>query len=209
MTDPVNLDATAKETALGMVVLKYLTDRIRPAQETLRFHAVKLLDKKERVVAKSSLDGTQLGTITKSDPKPKATITNPARVYEWVRDHYPERLDVKTQIVGSDTEVIAVLAVHAPHLIDEVLRLPEWVTHELVLKAEQAGQPVGWGGEIDVPGIEVTIPEGSVSVRLEKEIDDAVLDLVRAGLVEIDGTVRALPEEKTTNGAETIRGDAQ
>lgn len=190
---------SVQDTALAMVVINHMMDQLKPAQAALRTHAVELMAKKERVVARSPLDDSELGMITKSAPQAKAAVTDLKALYAWVRDTYPDKLEVTTVITGSATQVKDALALHAPELIDQVLTMPDWVVNELLLKSKAAEAPCGWGGEADVPGIVVTTPDGNVSVPANPtDMGEAIAALVRAGVVNLDGTVRALPAANPT-----------
>jgi hypothetical protein len=56
---------------------------------------------------------------------------------------------------------------------------------------------MGPGGEAEVPGLEVTIPDPVLQCRPEKDSLPRLLALFREGHIDLDGTVRPLLEEKS------------
>lgn len=157
-----------------------------------------LMHKGDSLSAWSPLDGDEpVARVSKSKPKPQATITNRAALASWIEDRYPEKLHTAPVIIGSDAEVLEALQEHAPHLVAVDTSVPDWAYNELRLKAEKAGQPIGYGNEIGdqaPPGIEVTLPDGALSVVVDKmNGPDALQALWDAHLFAMDGTVRELP----------------
>jgi hypothetical protein len=177
-----------KAVALAMVTLKYAADRIAPTQKALRAHAGNLLDAKDRITA--VVDGVPVGTVTKAAPKPVVSV-----VWElfgpWMAEHWPERVERGWSVDPAHVDTaIAVLREHAPELLAQTEHVAPWALSEVVKLSEEAGRPVGPGGELDVPGIVVTVPEGSVSVRIEAGAGEVIAELWRSGRIALDGTVR-------------------
>lgn len=175
--------------ALRMVIMKFMMDCVAPAQRELRKLAELSLAAKDRVTAVSPLDGTVLGTITKSNPSPTATVDE--RVFaDWMSANYPERVTWQSRITAMEA-AIAVLRVHAPELLESSVVVAPYAVAEVQRLSAAAGRPVGPGGELDVPGITVGTKPGVVSVRTEATAADAIAGLITSGRVTLDG--RELP----------------
>lgn len=177
-----------KAIALAMVALKHAADTITPTQKQLRATAAELLDAKDRVTA--VVDGVPVGTITKAAPKPVVSV-----VWEqftpWMLANWPDRVEQGWSVNPSHVDTaIAVLREHAPELLVRTEQVAPYALSEVVKLSEAAGRPVGPGGELDVPGIIVTTPEGSVSARIEPGAGDLIAELWRSGRIALDGTVR-------------------
>ncbi len=143
-------------------------------------------------------DGAMLARVRMTNPKPKTTarITDHVALTEWIGREYPERVQVVPTISDRTEEVIAVLAEHAPHLVELPTSLPTWCTEEVVKLSAKAGRPVGPGGELDVPGVLVETATGTPSVSVAEKADDflvLVAELATSGRLALDGTLRELP----------------
>lgn len=142
--------------------------------------------------------GEMLARVRMSNPQPVKTarITDHVALTEWIGREYPERIVVTPTVSDRTADVLAVLSEHAPHLVQLSTSVPEWATTEIVAASRKAGEPVGPGGELDVPGIvvETTVGEPSVSVA-EKAADFLLLvqGLAASGRLTLDGTLRELP----------------
>ncbi|WHT20974.1 hypothetical protein N8J89_07885 [Crossiella sp. CA-258035] len=181
-----------KDIALAMVVLKHLMDVASKSQTSLRQHASDELDVSDRVSAKSPVDGTLLGTITKSKPKPKVVVSNRFALIVWLEDNYPDRVVVtKTVNPANLAELVPQLeALGLGDYVDTEYEVSSYTLAEITKLSEKAGRPVGPGGELDIPGVRVDFPDGTVSVRLEPDVHHAIVDVIKSGHVALDGTVR-------------------
>lgn len=177
-----------KQLALALVALKYAADHITPTQRQLRATAATVLDAKDRVTA--VIDGATLGTITKAAPKP--TVSIDWEVWgPWMAEHWPSRVE-RGWVVDSNhvDTAITVLREHAPELLTTAEHVASWAVSETVKLSEAAGRPVGPGGELDMPGVTVSTPDGSVSVRIEAGAGEIIAELWRSGRIALDGTLR-------------------
>lgn len=142
--------------------------------------------------------------MSKSDPKRRATVTNREALEWWITSRFPEKLVERTEITGPMHEVLQVLREHAAHLVTDRKSVPDWAVNELLVKAEKAGKPVGFDGELDdhaPPGICVDVPDGVVSVVLDKTNADAVMrELWDAHMIDMTGV--RLIEGGATDGAQ-------
>lgn len=185
-------DLTAVDRAvLNVAILTFLQKRLKDETDTTRGQASELMKKGDTLSARSPIDDSKIARVSKSDPKKRATVTDRLAVEQWVTDRHPEKLVERTEIVGPMPDVLAVLRAHAPHLVEDKKSVPDWAVNELLLKAEKAGVPVGYGGELDdlaPPGITVTNPDGVLSVVLDKtNAEAAIRAMWDAHLVDMDG----------------------
>lgn len=193
-------ELTPAQVALqNLAVNVYLNKRTKAGSDAARHTAGENLSPGDSLTVRSVLDGTRYARVTMTDPKPVARVVDRDAVEGWAIDHdYGDKLVGRTEIVGPMSEVIAVLRQHAPHLVDEVHSLPDWALHELRVRSEEAGEPVGWGGEMGEhapPGIEVSTPRGVIQVRLESAVERVVADYLAAGRIQYDGTVKHIEGE--------------
>jgi hypothetical protein len=178
---------------LRLAVSTFIQKRMKIEVDDVRAVASEELRDGDAHTIRSPLDReAKIARVSMSEPKPSATITNRSELEAWISTYYPEKLVERTEIVGAMSEVLEVLRVHAPHLIEDRKGVPDWAVAELVRKSESARQPVGWGGEMDVPGIEVSTPAGSLRVTLDREADAAIRELWERGQVGMDGSFRQI-----------------
>lgn len=179
----------SKMHALATAVLAELGKRVKALEKQHRGSIESLLDKGDRVSVRSPLDGSKIGTVSMTDPAPKARVSDQAALDGWVSERYPEKVVVSEDITDARAAV-EVLRQHAPHLLAEVRYVPDWAVGEVLRASEQAGAPVGPGGEVEVPGVEVEPQPGRLQYRPGKEAAELVEQLVQAGMVSlVDGVV--------------------
>lgn len=181
-----------KELAFQLLVLKAVQDIARAAVMPVRTAAQDALENGDRLSVTSPLDGTDIGHVLRTKPKPVAEITDRAALEAWCREHYPALLEQRRGIAPWNmNEALDVLAEHAPHLITvEHDVVPERVMASILAASLAAGAPMGPTGEADVPGVTVERPPGAITVRLADDGLDAVRALFTAGLITVDGTIR-------------------
>ena len=187
MTDLTPVDAAV----LNAAVLTWMQRQLKTGVDDARAVADGLMKKGDTISARSPIDDTKIARVSKSDPKRRATVTNREALEWWITSRHPEKLVERTEITGPMPEVLQVLREHASHLVADKKSVPDWAVNELLLKAEKAGKPVGYGGELDdhaPPGITVAVPDGVVSVVLDKaNAEDAIRALWDAHLVDMAG----------------------
>ncbi|MDN5920249.1 MAG: hypothetical protein L0I76_34995 [Pseudonocardia sp.] len=131
---------------------------------------------------RSPLDGRKLGKVRRNDPDPEWRVTDADALLVHLRGR--GHVETVHDIVGGDDEVAAVLAVHAPHLLAEVTRVPPSASAAVLAATRKAGEPVGPDGE-PVPGVELKQPAGSLVVTVDPATGaDAAADLARAGRLD-------------------------
>lgn len=185
----------ADEVIIRTAVLKVISDFTKTAYNDQRVASRLHLAEGDRKIARSPLDGSKLGAVYVTDPKPECHVTDPAALTEWMFEHYPELTETGYEIAGSDAEVIDVLFQHAPHLLRPYRRVRSDDMRELRGNAIALGAPIGPGSEADIPGLEVHHPEGVVTCKPDPGALRAVMDLHKAGRLQLDGTVLPAIEE--------------
>lgn len=194
MTDPT----TQHDLVTRVAILKVIADYTKSRYDELRAEAGDAMGQGDRTIARSPLDQSKLGAVYVTDPKPVCRVTDLAALTDWMCEHYPLLTDQGYEICGSDREVIDVLFEHAPHLLRQVRRIKADDMRELKAGAVALGQPMGPGGEADMPGIEVTTPPGVVTCKPTETAFQSVMDLHRANRLLLDGTVLPAIEEATS-----------
>lgn len=185
------------DKVLKAAVLKTISDFTKAKYNEARADLDDTMGKGDRLIARSPLDGSKLGAVYVSDPDPVCRITDEKALTDWMIEHYPELTEQGYEICGSDREVVDVLFEHAPHLLRRIRRVKADDMRELRGNAIATGAPIGPGSEADIPGIAVDIPDGVVACKPDAGAFAAVMDLWRAGRLELDGTVRPQIEEAT------------
>lgn len=183
------------DKVLRAAVLKTISDFTKAKYDEARAALDGTMGKGDRLIARSPLDNSKLGAVYVTDPNPVCKVTDRAALTDWMVEHYPELTETGYEVCGSDREVIDVLFEHAPHLLREVRRVTADDMRQLRGNAVALGMPVGPGSETDIPGLEVDIPDGVVACKPDPNAFQSVMDLWRAGRLELDGTIRAEIEE--------------
>lgn len=180
------------DTALRLIALAELRKAVSAADKQARVDTG--LERGDRKTVRHPLDSTlKLGTVTMTDPAPAARVSDQAKFTAWMQQHYPDHCREDTHVTGPTATVIEVLRRHAPHLLSTVVEVPDYATTEVLRLSEKAGQPCGPGGELDVPGIEVSESTPTLQVRSSPYAAAAITELWQSGALDLDGTVRALP----------------
>jgi hypothetical protein len=184
------------DLALKVAALKVLQDYIVDCYTKARAEAAATMKRGERLVARSPLDETQkIATLPMSDPNKVTEIVDEEALVGWYRKHYPDKVMSGYKVIGSQTELVAVLFRHAPHLIKRTEALQLEALHELKRSSAALGQPIGPGKELGIPGVKVTTPDPVLTCRPTEEAFDIIRHLHAEGVLELDGTIHiALPE---------------
>ncbi|SNR44603.1 hypothetical protein SAMN06265360_10664 [Haloechinothrix alba] len=183
-----------KQHALAQAVLSEVAARAYQARDEHRAQLRAQLDRGDGITARSPITGAKLGKATLTDPKPKAAVSRGEDLDAWILEHYPEYVEQRERIVpGAERDAMQVLTEHAPHLVETYRQVPQWARDKVVKSSQAAGQPCGPGGEVDVPGVDVTVPDASLQYRRAEDSTAEIERLVQAGLVDLaTGEVREL-----------------
>ncbi len=184
---------TSDALMLRVAALKVISDYTKGQYETARTEAAAVLGAGDRRMVRSPLGNAKIGPVYVTDPKPAAVVTDLEQLTDWYIEHYPELADNTYEVAASDAEVIALLFEHAPHLLRRPRRIKPSALSELRKECSALGQVIGPGGEADVPGVEVRTAAGVVTCRPTEDALTAVIELVSAQRLSLDGTLRELP----------------
>jgi hypothetical protein len=169
---------------LEPLVLAVLAQRVKEATAAARAVIEHRYAEGTRNTIRSPLDDTKLGTVYRTDPDPKWSVTDRGALCKHLEDD-PANVEYVDDIDGTNAQVIAVLAEHAPWLLARVER----VRAEAITAAVAAAAR----GEEPLPGIERVKPRGSLVVRPDKNAGPAIERMVAAGLLTWDGRLLELP----------------
>lgn len=132
--------------------------------------------------------GDKLGAISKTDPEPQWTVTDPDALDAHLRT-FPGNL-VEVDVIADEPAAVEVLREHAPHLLRTAEVLAPGVVEAALEQSAATGEPAA-------PGIGRVQPAGTVNVRPDKDALAAVAKLVRAGQLDFLAP-QALPEGKAS-----------
>lgn len=175
--------STEREVALGMVVTKWAADRIVPGIKTLRDTGKNDLIPGESVAAVSPVNGEVLGKVTRTKPKPVASVEDEAALLAYVAETDPEALRDVDVITGSHEKVVEALKESHPHLVSQTVKVVDYALNALLKKAEG-------DKEFRPPGIKVETPVGTVNIYPAKDMDEHFEAVIKSGAVALDGTIR-------------------
>lgn len=188
--------STYHDVMLRVAVLKHISDYTKGQYEDARAEAAALVGPGHRNRVPSPLDGSPIGTVYMTDPKPSSVVTSEAALTEWMTAHYPEHVELAYRVSAGDAELLSVLFVHAPHLIKQTRRVKRSALADIHKTSVAAGRAVGPGGELDMPGIDVEQPTPVVACKADPDQGlAAVIELFRAGRLDLDGHHRDEIEE--------------
>lgn len=170
---------TDGDLAYRAVMLKAAIDLIMDEFEAVKAIAGEQFEKGDSKAARQG--DVKLGRVSKSDPKPVATVTDRAEFEAYLSVKYGDT--VTTTVELGDVAEIAAVLMDTGHedLFTVVETIPDWVRQER-LKAALAGE--------FVPGVTVSSPEGVVSARPEPAAKAAVRALLNSSdvpLLAIEG----------------------
>jgi hypothetical protein len=179
------------DKVLRVAALKVLKDYVTARYDEAREDMKAGLSKGDRLTARSPLNDEKIGAVWLTDPERVASVVDPAALLSWVEMHYPDKVHRPYRVTASPAQIETLLFQHAREwLVREEKVLPAFVAELLKLAAE-VGEPVGPGGETDVPGIAIKVRDGVVTCRPDKDKAlPLVLELHQTGVLSLDGTVR-------------------
>lgn len=129
---------------------------------------------------RSPLDGRKLGQVYRTDPDPEWRIVDRAALVEHLSG-FEGNWHTDLRIAGDEAEVMGVLQEHAPHLLEEVRYIPEWIVEAALRESMETD-------EAAAPGIKKIKPSGTLTVKPDKnEAGPAFAALVQAGWLTWDG----------------------
>ena len=178
---------TDSSLMMRVAALKVLSEFTKQQYDEARAEAEQQLTPGDRRMVRSPLHGEKIGAVAMTDPKPVCEVTNEPALRAWLAAHYPEQVETGYEVTATQRELVDVLFQHAPHLLHSKSRIKPEALRDLRAAAVSLGQPVGPGGEADVPGLTVRTPPGVVRCTPDEGALLAVMELHGAGLLGIDG----------------------
>lgn len=176
MTDVIEVEAD--ETLVDRaVIVKQLAKTIAKYGDDIKIELDKRLNKGDKKTAHTPA-GDKLGTVSVSDPEPKAEVVDVEQFEAWIREHHADDLDVVFGFGPADV-VAAVLAEHAPDLLTRETAIPTWLRANCLRLAVNR----------DIPGTRKVRPVGVVSIRPNALAEEIVRELLAGSaipLVEIE-----------------------
>lgn len=82
----------ARTATLRRMVLKFIIDRMMDAKVVIDAEVLNALDRGDRKKVVLP-DGTDVGTLSVTDPKPAAKVANMAELEAWVRAEFPHQIE--------------------------------------------------------------------------------------------------------------------
>ena len=82
----------ARTATLRRMVLKFISDRLADAKTAIDAEVLDALDRGDRKKVVLP-DGTDVGTLSVSDPKPETKVANMAELEAWVRAEAPHQIE--------------------------------------------------------------------------------------------------------------------
>jgi len=175
-----------KEMWLRLAAAAERRNRAVDHYNAMRTTVEKVMDRGDTKKVYAPNGGPKLGAVSMSDPRETAQVADADAFLAWVEKTYPKSVEADVDITGPEDEVKEVLFVHAKHLLTPRKRVAQKLRAEVLEISTRAGQPVGPGGEADVPGIVMAPAAPSrVSFLPDPGAGDAVAALVRSGAIDL------------------------
>lgn len=203
MTTP---DQTTTEAATRVARLGYILDEVQRHYADARAAALPAIGFGGRT--NPLADDVELGSVYVPKQKHDVAIINEATTAQWMLDHgYVDQVSTVYEVAATPEQILRVLAVHAPDLVRQVHKLTDAAKAGLRERslAVRPRQPLGPGGEPDVPGMTVTTSQPAVSFKRSPEGLGLVLADLRAGRIGLDG----LPTDAGQQPAEQPEGETR
>lgn len=182
----------AEKLGLRVIFLTWLRYQLAAWEAGARSEVLEDMKPGDRMTVWSPLgDSEALGSISKSAPESVLMMTDETLLLDWLEENYPEHIRRTWEQTGPAEEIEMVLKMHAPHLLTERRSVQPWALAQMKHAALEAGRPVGQGGELDIPGVEMSEPVSHMTVRGVKSesTDRQIRALIAASLISPEGRV--------------------
>lgn len=165
---------------MEVLILAELAKRVRERQNITRAIIGVAFDNGDKQTFRSPLDDRKLGSIWRQDPDPEWRVTDEKALHTWLAGQ-PDYLETTVEVrEGCEAEALAILAEHAPHLLEDVTGIRADAVERLLEASREQGEPAA-------PGIERIKPPGHLTVRPDKAAGEAIEAMVKAGVISWDG----------------------
>lgn len=187
---------TTENLALKVGALKAIKDFVETAYDEARAEIAATMKRGDKLTARSPIDDTKIGSVTLTDPKRVADVSNMAALVAWLTEHYPDLVSTTYEVNATAEQVRALVFEHHPEWLTQKTRVDPRAVAMIRERSAAAGEPIGPTGELDVPGVVVNTPDPVVTCRPAPGALDIVANLIRADRIGLDGVTRALPDMK-------------
>jgi hypothetical protein len=184
---------TTEDLVLRVGALKAIKEYVNVAYDQAREEIAAVMRRGDRLTARSPLDDTKIGSVSLTDPKPVARVSDMAALTVWLVENYPDLVADVYEVNATDEQVRALVFEHKPEWLTRKQRVDPRVLQQIRERSATAGEAVGPTGELDVPGVAVETPAPVVTCRPTADALDAVAALIRADRLGLDGVIRSLP----------------
>lgn len=165
---------TDSDLAVRIVMLKALTDLLNREFKAAKAIAAQQYPKGTAIPARSA-DDMKLGRVSKSDPKPDATVSDYDALDAYIRERHADKLTRRLELGPAEEIVPILIDAGRRDLFREVEIVPRWLIDQM--EKEALSKPI--------PGITVFRPDGVVSARTEPAAVEAVKQLLAAAPVRL------------------------
>lgn len=161
------------------LVLKELEKRVKARTELVKVTVGQHYGEGDKHTFRSPLDDAKLGQVWRTDPEPQwQVVDRDALIAELRRARH--NIEIVDEIVGTDEQVLEVLAAHAPHLLVRIERVSQEAIDYAVALSKSRGKAA-------YPGIEKKKPAGSLTVKPDKNAAEVITRMIDAKLITWDG----------------------
>lgn len=176
----MNLQMNLQELAREEASFKALADAVADRLKTIRAAMQEAMDTTGATSVNATLpDGTKVGTIYTTDPKPTAVVTDEEKLKPWIREHLGEQELTSRVAIEIRPATLAALLARIT-----AIGTPQW--------------PDADGVPHDVPGVEIRATRArSHSVRFAKDGREAIAAAYRNGQLDLAALLQI-----TAGGAE-------
>lgn len=160
-----------------LIALRVLKDLVADADRKTRAKITLGKGSRETVWVIVEDEEVELGQVLRTKPKPEARVCDQVALDEWLTATQPNA--VETTLEFTDVHQVAAVVAEAGRddLIREQVRVPDWLREDAKRRA-LAGEPV--------PGVQVVVGEGTLTVRPSPVAPSAVEALIRSRAIRLD-----------------------
>jgi hypothetical protein len=184
---------TTDDLVLRVGALKAIKDYAVTAYDKAREEVADVMRRGDRLTVRSPLDDTKIGSVSLTDPKPVARVSDMSVLTAWLVENYPDLVTDAYEVNATDEQIRALVFEHRPEWLTRKQRVDPRVVQQIRERSAAAGVAVGPTGEADVPGVVVETPEPVVTCRPTPDALDVVAALIRADRLGLDGVIRSIP----------------
>lgn len=170
-----DIDIPPGDLARRIVFLKTVAEIVEGELTKAKRLAALQFSKGMSVAARSE-DDVKLGKVAMTDPKPVAAIVDEEQLAKHIFQTRPDEC-VTSVTLGDPAQIVPILIdAGRTDLFDGIETIPDWLFQEMEAQA-LAGTAV--------PGIEVRVPAGYITVRVEQAAKDAARELLAAAPIQL------------------------